>query len=428
VVNDTTNQESAEDKTTPAETPSANAAASASAAGAIKESGNTPATAHAKVGASAAKPNVSKWRAIKIVFLLLLLVIAAGAAFFGWRHLGDGLGPQLGTVITGQQSSANAAPPVVELTRAPVESTVSPGLVGSVEDLTARSGRQEESLRKLENLLADLQLQSQSQQQRIRELTTTTREDWLLAEAEYLLRLANQRILTEKQGKNALSLMETVDAILKELDAPDLFPVRKALASDITQLRLAGEVDREGIYLQLEALIDGIAQLDIPMVAVTETREEASAEQPWYATLADNAWRALKKLSGIIRVERVDEMVAPRLLPSQQDLLRLNLRLALEQAQLGLLREEQAIYQASLQSAEEIVAAKFAGDEQAQMVLDQLADLATKQVVQDLPSASASITALQDYIALWHDRFPVEEDSEPAPAAEPAPPVDGDQP
>src|SRR5690606_5363670 len=94
-------------------------------------------------------------------------------------------------------------------------------------EINSETERVAAKLQQLETQVSESQLRLNNHQERLQALSTTTREDWLLAEAEYLLRLANQRILTERQTANALSLMVTADDILKEIDDPDLFVVRK---------------------------------------------------------------------------------------------------------------------------------------------------------------------------------------------------------
>ena len=266
-----------------------------------------------------------------------------------------------------------------------------------------------EALREeLETRLAAMELRLNSVQEQVREMSTTTRTDWLLAEAEYLLRLASQRLLIERETANALDLMASADAILRDLDDIDLFAVRKALAQDMTRLRMAGVVDREGLYLQLEALIAVAGDLTVPLPTASEPEpdepEPAVAADTWYGQLADNAWRALRRLAGLVRIERRDVPLAPVMTLEEEALLRYNLRAMLEQAQLALMQEEQAVYDAALAKARDWVQAAFAEDVAARGFLEQLSQLEGRQVVQPLPSASASLKALQDYIDLRHSR------------------------
>jgi uroporphyrin-3 C-methyltransferase len=78
--------------------------------------------------------------------------------------------------------------------------------------------------------------------------------EWQLAEVEYLLRIANHRILMERDVSAALRLLEAADAILLELDDFAVFQVRAALADEILALGNVRGNDVQGIYLRLEAI------------------------------------------------------------------------------------------------------------------------------------------------------------------------------
>ena len=91
--------------------------------------------------------------------------------------------------------------------------------------------RQANDIEQVQRGLSSIQLRLNNQGKRLAELGTTTRSDWLLAEAAYLARLANQRLHTERSTKNPLALLENVDVILKQLDDPELLPLRGAVAN-----------------------------------------------------------------------------------------------------------------------------------------------------------------------------------------------------
>jgi len=62
-------------------------------------------------------------------------------------------------------------------------------------------------------------------------------EDWAIAEVEYLLIIAMQRLLLEEDVTTALAAMEAADLRLKNMGNPGLLPVRQQLAADMNQLR-----------------------------------------------------------------------------------------------------------------------------------------------------------------------------------------------
>jgi len=376
-------------------------------------SGQSPSPQKSSAGANQRPAQKGTSLMKKLVYLIIFIALLA-AGYYGWQHYGEQLKERFLPIKSGARlggSAANETPQPSPLAEIPVNTAAGDTQADSIaslrNEINSETERVAAKLQQLETQVSESQLRLNNHQERLQALSTTTREDWLLAEAEYLLRLANQRILTERQTANALSLMVTADDILKEIDDPDLFVVRKALAADITRVKLAGVVDREGIYLRLDALIAAIPTLRAPLREPTVVADNSAAldAQPWYVKLMENAKSALVKMSGIVRVERVDVPLEPVLLPSEQQLLHLNLRMALEQAQLALMREEQKIYSASLGRARGYVEQRLYGDASAAVFADELRTLAEEAISQPVPEASASIHALQDYVRIWHNRY-----------------------
>ena len=259
---------------------------------------------------------------------------------------------------------------------------------------------------------SELQLNVNSHARRLRELSTTSRKDWLLAEAEYLIRLANQRLLTERNTKNATALLLTADEILRDLDEVDLLAVRQALAKSITALRMAPGVDREGLYLQLEALSEQLIKL--PLIAPelldgakVVVEQPVTSENNWRDKLRQGFYKAVDGLDELIRVRRRNAPLEPLLSPEEDQFLRHNLGMMLEQAQLALLREEPAIYQSSLMKAQQWLEDYFDLNEGASQLVEQLSQLEQQNVVQQLPDISGGLEALRDYIDSWHKRHTV---------------------
>ncbi|KJS09454.1 MAG: hypothetical protein VR73_02175 [Gammaproteobacteria bacterium BRH_c0] len=391
----------------PADTNPGTASGKTAASKAVEKA--SPASSSASVKA----PVKKKGSAVKAFAWLVVIVALLAAAYFLWPHYGEQLratylpGDSSASGVsddrTSTQPQALDAPDAGQSAPASTDTVVAAALE---EEIRARQALEEQ----LSGQIADLQLRLNSYDDRLRSLSTTSREDWLLAEAEYLLRLANQRILTERQSVNALALMESADSILRDFNDSELFAVRRALAQDITRVRMVAAVDREGIYLRLGALVEAVDQLDSllpepPAPAEAEAAEVDAAPAPWYRRLLDNARQALVKMTGLVRIERRDVPLEPLLTQEQEQILRHNLKVVLEQARLALLREEQGIYAASLNRAASWVTENFESDAVSKVFVDEIAELKQQSVVQELPSLSASIRGLQEYIRLWHNRY-----------------------
>ncbi|HTF84744.1 MAG TPA: uroporphyrinogen-III C-methyltransferase [Cellvibrio sp.] len=243
---------------------------------------------------------------------------------------------------------------------------------------------------------------------RVLALSSVNRDDWKIAEAEYLLRLANQRVLLERNSGNAVALAQSVDEILRDLNDPDLFPVRKALASEMSELTLAGDIDREGVYLRLLALSEQIEKL--PLIEPLGSTEEIWPEDEPQEN--DSLWvktkrgfmNVLKKFSHHLRVRDHAQPVPAILAPDNQIYLKQNMRLMLEQAQAALLREEAQVYQSSLQKAQEWLKTYFPLNTQSVAAQAELADLQNVIITQSLPNFAESTALLKAYIERKHTK------------------------
>ena len=273
--------------------------------------------------------------------------------------------------------------------------------------------RQSKDIEKVQRGLSNIQLRLNNQGKRLAELGSTTRSDWLLAEAAYLARLANQRLQTERSTKNPLALLENVDVILKQLDDPELLPLRGAVAIDVTALRMAGEVDAAGLYLELNALAESIDQLVIlkptAEAAVVTNQPQAALEQPKLQGLITGF---VDGVSQLIRVTQRDQPIEPLLQANEEAIVRHNLRLMLEQAQSAVMREEQAIYSKSLGKAQRWLAQYFQLNPNAEVLQQRLGSLSEQEIIQQLPDINGSLQAIETLIILRNSRLTAADNDE----------------
>jgi uroporphyrin-3 C-methyltransferase len=251
--------------------------------------------------------------------------------------------------------------------------------------------------------LNDLAEQVDSNNARLLSLSSVNRDEWKLQEAQYLLRLADQRILLEKDSQNALALALSADDVLRDIDQADLVGVRKLLVEEIAVLKLAGVIDREGIYLRLSALSN---QIDaIPFIEPLGSQEEVleaetiPADETFKQKLTRHFYGLLHKLGSYVRVRDHGKTINAVLPPSEQKYLQQNLRLMLEQAQVALLRNEESIYQESLVKAQNWINQYYSLNEKAAAVLEELEALQQEEIAPDLTNFSNSTSALSEYIA-----------------------------
>ncbi|MGU5661099.1 uroporphyrinogen-III C-methyltransferase [Aeromonas sanarellii] len=191
-------------------------------------------------------------------------------------------------------------------------------------------------------------------QTKVLDLDDKRPNDWMLAESEYLVRMAGRKLWLEHDLISTITLLGNADERIKALNDPSLMPIRKALAEDIAQLKGMPRVDREGLTLKLAALSDQIELLPLSTVSMPEAKSEpdqtvSTNPDEWQSNLKKN-W--VKFTENFITIRRRDGAVEALLSPQQEIFLRENLKTKLLQAQLAVYREQQALYTDSLEKAQ----------------------------------------------------------------------------
>ena len=250
------------------------------------------------------------------------------------------------------------------------------------------------------------QLEGQLTRQRrqleeFQQVSAGDRDSWLLAEANYLLRLANQRLVMTGDTASAEALLQSADGVLRELDDPALHEVRGAIAEDLAAVRAVPTLDRQGVYLRFAALIDRIDSLEVfETSSLPEGEAPPPAEGDWQTRLRRGYERALAKLSDYVIVRRSDEPVAVLMDPQWERLVRQNLRMLLEQAQVALLSGNSRLYREVVERAASWVREFEASDpEGATAMIGELEELAGEPVSVDVPDATDSLAAMQAALA-----------------------------
>jgi len=249
-----------------------------------------------------------------------------------------------------------------------------------------------------------LQQQLQHNSDRLAQLPGAERQDWLLAEAEYLLRLANQRLQLERDWNGALSLLQAADAVLVETRNPGLTRIRETLAQDMLALRQAPALDATGAVLRLQALQQQLPQLPwLPDRLLPDSGADllaGEAQQPlpdsWYGQL----WHKISTaLTGLVRIRERADAVATPLTPDQQYYLQQNMNLMLEQAQAALLREQADLYGHSLQRVQNwLQQYLLIEDDRTRAVQQSLQELQAWPVAPERPDISRSLLQLQQWV------------------------------
>jgi len=246
--------------------------------------------------------------------------------------------------------------------------------------------------------LADLQAQLQATKRQIGEVTQVSRRSWMLAEAEYLLRLASQRLLMERETASALALLNSADQILVRVAEPGLFPIRESLARETAALRAVAHLDVEGVFVKLAALSEQVKSLALLTPEGFVDADDQAAEVASAAEENSVFEAALERFNDMVIVRHRDQPLAPLLAPEQHYYIQQNLRLMMEQAQLALLQRSPGVYTRSLEKATSWVDEYFQINKTAQALLVSLRELQQLHVDPELPDISQSLALLKAYL------------------------------
>ncbi|GEM_PF-1718140 len=338
----------------------------------------TPPKNSKKGQGSGSKP--IKW----FIFLILIAAIAY-AVFFGWQKWQD------------YQDNMNKADRIDQLEQQ---------MSTQQQNLESKISQQTDSIR---SLLSDLQqnqryinqLQEQlgSTQRKFQALNSDKQQDWLFNEAEYLIREASYKLNFTDDAASIIALLQAADNQLSELNDGSLTKVRQAISQDINAVRGSGNLDIEGVAISIETLKNNLSQLELASVQLASESpepQEASSETDI------SSWQHFKNsmshaASKYYTVHQFDESTQPFISPRKDRLLRENILLNLQTAQLAALQNNQALYESNLNSVKQWVEQYFKQKPATtQAYLTQLNELLSSSVELDLPASLQSYQLISD--------------------------------
>jgi len=224
--------------------------------------------------------------------------------------------------------------------------------------------------------------------------------EWMVAEAEYLMRLANERLSLARDTGTAREALVLADQRLRDTKDPGWNPVRNQLARDITALDAAELPDTAGIAARLEALAEQVPQLRLTNATLGGAERSSSGdssltprEERNWDTLLDDLWAGFKDT---VRIRRRDKPVAAMLAPEQQFFLYENLRLYLESARLAVARADRELYRDSLNTVGSWLSTHFDNsDALTKTTRNTVNELIRIDIRPLLPDISSSLRSLQ---------------------------------
>lgn len=333
-----------------------------------------------------------------LLLALIALAVASYGAFTAWQVQQKALLDQAQQASYAEQISTLG---------------VDVGLLRSqVGDSARRFGGVETELGRLSSATAATVEQVESRvalaMSSIEQQLGTSSEDWLLAEVEYLLRLANQRVAMEDDVAGAVALFESAEEIISEAQGVVAFDLRQSIANDIAALRAVSDADIQGIFVQLGAISGQVDSLEQKHLKFTSTASlavvAAEEDQTVAARILALLKRGVDRVMNLVDYRASGDVVRPILPPAEEYYLKQNLLLKIQLAQLGLLKGNQDIFAKSLSDAVVWMDQYFDPDlASTKSARDTLATLSQTKISRDLPDVSGSLREIRKLMVRFHE-------------------------
>ncbi len=155
-------------------------------------------------------------------------------------------------------------------------------------------------------------------QQKVATISGSDAKTWLLAQADFLVKLAGRKLWSDQDVTTAAALLKSADASLADMNDPSLITVRRAITDDIASLSAVSQVDYDGIILKLNQLSNQVDNLRLadndsdgsPMDSDGE--ELSSSISEWRINL-QKSWQNF--MDNFITIRRRDDTAVPLLAP-----------------------------------------------------------------------------------------------------------------
>lgn len=245
------------------------------------------------------------------------------------------------------------------------------------QQLNALRVEQRSSSQEGQKKLSSLAEEQQRLAARLQELEPKDAGFWRIEEAAELVTQAEQRLVLTADGEATLRLLKRADALLSKELHSSVLPLREQLLEGIAAMETFVGQDFTGHWLKLKNWEKHSQTLPLRNREKHVAIPEGEAAEHWWQRVASHLPVQIRKPQTELDVPLTEraELLAKMLLKS-----------ALQEARLGLLQQQNEIYQSGLASAKQTLTQYYRTDKtsvrDALVVLDELADVA---VVVDPP-------------------------------------------
>lgn len=233
-----------------------------------------------------------------------------------------------------------------------------------------------------------------------RDVINRDQRGWILAEIEYLMRMAITRLQLTYDIQGATQALITADQRLNDLADPSVLQVRKVLSAEITALKSLQRPDIEGAALQLLSISNRLYLLPPARQPASQRLLPENAGQP---APGDSFWRQTwHKFKALIGLHRSDAPRTAAAIQSELYYIEQLLRFELEAARQAALRLNKEEFDKRLSNARNLLDSHYdRNHEQVIRMRSELAALQESKLIPALPDISGSLNELRKLLAKY---------------------------
>jgi uncharacterized protein HemX len=333
------------------------------------------------------------------VIILVIVFALAGVGFYLFQQLRDqqtGLGGEVKGEMSKKIGDYQSQLVAIQSQLAVLETTIANKDNHFTKTLADFSQLHNQKLEATRKELNDAVLQVQRQ-------LGKTRGDWLVADAEYLLSIANERLHLIGDVNTTREALEAADQRLRESGDAAAFKVREQIAKEIAALRTVSIADVVGMYSSIQTLEDEVDKLTLLLPysgkALTTEKDthQNSAKNKETNNLLDSA---MSEFEGMVTIRRSDQPIKEILTPEEAQFIREQLRVKLEMIKIALVQRNESIYQSSLADAKKWMKQHFSQNTDTNNLMNELDKLVATKIRNQFPDISLSLKMLRDITKL----------------------------
>lgn len=231
-----------------------------------------------------------------------------------------------------------------------------------------------------------------------------TRGDWLIADAEYLLSVANQRLHLMGDVGTTREALIAADQRLRESGDASVYKVRQQIAKDLDQLKTVATPDIVGIYASVQALKEKVPELAVLLPFAGKDLTESSSIHNHDDVGEEHGHGVLdtifSQLEGYVTLRHSDMPIKEILSPEEAQFIKAQMGVKLEMIKLALVQQNDKLFKSSIDDAVKWLKENFAQNDFAGFFEAELDKLYQIDLQGKYPDISVSLKMLRDVVKL----------------------------